>query len=344
MSPEKDKKKKPRHHAGHAEQTQKPQTLRSGQILRQARLDKGLELEQVSSAIHVRAVQLRAIEEGEIEALPGMTYALGFVRSYANFLKLDSTDIIHKFKTEHGMAGIARPELHFPEPLASGHQPDPVMIGTAAFFAILLLLLWAIFSDRGSDEALQIAEQIPPAPVVATLAESMAPAAETIPAAADAAALTTPAPAATTETAAPPAAASAEKQVAPQKPPPPAVAAAPITVQKAPAVAEKAPEQAREIIDVKPGRGRIVLKSTQTSWVQVNDSGGKAIFKKVMRPGEQYYVPEEKGLTLITSNAGGLEIYVDGTKARSVGRQGEIVRGIALNPSELKKQKIRSRE
>lgn len=349
MSPEKDKRKKPpRHHAGHAEQqAQKPAAQKAGQILRQARLDKGLELEQVSSSIHVRVAQLRAIEEGDIESLPGMTYALGFVRGYANFLKIDAADVIHKFKSEHGMAATTRPDLHFPEPLPEGHRPDPVMIGTAAFFAILLLVLWAIFSDRGSDESLRIAEQIPPAPVVATLAESMATSAT------ESASETTPATVVTeTEStaeklpvkgvdAAPVEGTSAEKKKTEEQAP---VVVAPVAAQKPPVVVEKEPAPKEEIIKVKSGKGRIILRSTATSWVQVNDSRQKAIFKKVMRPGEQYYVPEEKGLTLITSNAGGIEIYVDGTKTRSVGKQGEIVRGVALDPSELKKRKTRVRE
>ena len=82
----------------------------SGEILRAARLAKGLGLEEISSSIHIRVGQLRAIEEGNLAGLPGMTYALGFVKSYATFLKLNSADVVQKFKAEHGAApaGTAR--------------------------------------------------------------------------------------------------------------------------------------------------------------------------------------------------------------------------------------------
>ena len=62
---------------------------------------------------------------------------------------------------------------------------------------------------------------------------------------------------------------------------------------------------------------------------------------RVLRPGEQYFVPDQPGLSLVTANAGGLEIEVDGKIVQELGKPGEIVRGIVLDPKSLKKRRIR---
>jgi cytoskeleton protein RodZ len=93
------------------------------------------------------------------------------------------------------------------------------------------------------------------------------------------------------------------------------------------------------VINIKRGKSRITLKATEASWVQVTDANRKVLYRKVLRPGEQYSVPDQPGLILDTANAGGLEIVVDGKPIHSIGRDGDIVRGIALEPQTLKKIK-----
>jgi hypothetical protein len=50
-------------------------------------------------------------------------------------------------------------------------------------------------------------------------------------------------------------------------------------------------------------------------------------------------VPDQTGLSMVTANAGGIDIFVDGKKMLPVGKPGEIVRGIVLDANTLKKQK-----
>ncbi|MDE2501102.1 MAG: helix-turn-helix domain-containing protein, partial [Alphaproteobacteria bacterium] len=51
-----------------------------GQDLRAARLRRGDDLATVSRVLKIRKDHLEALEEDRIEALPGRTYAVGFVR------------------------------------------------------------------------------------------------------------------------------------------------------------------------------------------------------------------------------------------------------------------------
>ncbi len=81
--------------------------------------------------------------------------------------------------------------------------------------------------------------------------------------------------------------------------------------------------------------GRIVIRAVQDSWVQVRDAQGELLITRVLRPGDQYRVPDQTGLTLVTGNAGGLEILVDGTVAPRLGRPGDVLRGVALDTARL---------
>ena len=80
---------------------------------------------------------------------------------------------------------------------------------------------------------------------------------------------------------------------------------------------------------------RIVLRATQDSWVQVRDGNDNLVMTRVLRRGDEYRVPDQSGLTLITGNAGGIEIVVDGAALSPLGPVGAVRRNIQLDPERL---------
>lgn len=64
-----------------------------GETLRGAREEKGLSLKQVEEATKIRTKYLDALEREDFGALPGKVYAIGFARTYAKFLGLDSEEL-----------------------------------------------------------------------------------------------------------------------------------------------------------------------------------------------------------------------------------------------------------
>jgi cytoskeleton protein RodZ len=80
---------------------------------------------------------------------------------------------------------------------------------------------------------------------------------------------------------------------------------------------------------------RIVLRATEDSWVQVRDSQDALLLTRVLRRGDVYRVPNQAGLTLLTGNAGGIEIEVDGVTVPPIGPVGSVRRQIALDPAVL---------
>ncbi len=80
---------------------------------------------------------------------------------------------------------------------------------------------------------------------------------------------------------------------------------------------------------------RVILRAVQDSWVQVRDRQDALLLTRVLRNGDTYYVPSQDGLTLLTGNAGGIVIEVDGVAVAPIGPIGAVRRQIALDPARL---------
>ena len=86
-----------------------------GQDLRAARLRRGDDLATVSRALKIRKDHLEALENDRLEDMPGKTYAIGFVRSYARHLGLDAAQFVERFKRD--ISGRADEQSREPAPM-----------------------------------------------------------------------------------------------------------------------------------------------------------------------------------------------------------------------------------
>ncbi|HWU44480.1 MAG TPA: helix-turn-helix transcriptional regulator, partial [Bdellovibrio sp.] len=75
---------------------------KTGEILKKAREEKGLSLNEVGLNLKISSKVLKAIEEGDEKNLPAKTFLRGFVKSYATFLRLDSAKVLESFYEEYG--------------------------------------------------------------------------------------------------------------------------------------------------------------------------------------------------------------------------------------------------
>jgi cytoskeleton protein RodZ len=69
-----------------------------GETLREARMRRRIDMSEVESATKIRAKYLRALESEEWELLPGPTFVKTFLRTYADYLGLDSRLIVEEYK------------------------------------------------------------------------------------------------------------------------------------------------------------------------------------------------------------------------------------------------------
>ena len=65
-----------------------------GEILHNKRELKKISLKQAADDTNITVRHLKALEEDKYKSFPGETYALGFLRSYANYLDLDAENLI----------------------------------------------------------------------------------------------------------------------------------------------------------------------------------------------------------------------------------------------------------
>lgn len=139
----------------------RPVDIPVGEILRRARVHFGLSLPEVEQALRIRASQLEALEMMDMARLPGRVYAIGFVRSYSEFLGLDGGQMVHLFKTQV-MDGGHRPELHFPVHASESKMPNFYMLG-ASFAALVIMVAAVVMFQSGGDTSVQ--DDIPPVSV-----------------------------------------------------------------------------------------------------------------------------------------------------------------------------------
>src|SRR5688500_9334499 len=69
-----------------------------GETLRETRMRRRIDMAEVESATKIRAKYLRALESEEWDLLPGPTFVKTFLRTYAEYLELDSRLLVEEYK------------------------------------------------------------------------------------------------------------------------------------------------------------------------------------------------------------------------------------------------------
>ena len=285
--------------------TQRPdqtaaEAARVGEELREARLTLGASVEDMAERLRINRRYIHALEEGRVQDLPGLAYAVGFVRSYAAALGLDPDEAVRRFRDVTG-GGAARPgELVFPEPVPSRGMPAGVLVAAGVVVTIGAYVAWYNWTGSGN----RVVDAVPPVP--ARLEQAAQGARE--PGA--------PLPAGTS---------AAPTQAAAAVAPPVAVPAAPVAAPPpAPSVAM-------------PEGIRVMLRARGESWVQVRDGrANQVVLDRVLRAGDTFQVPNRDGFLLTTGKAENLEIIVDGEPSAVLAGATGVRRGVALDPDRLR--------
>lgn len=107
------------------------------ETLRSTRIAHGYDLRDVAAMLRIRYPYLLAIEEGRFDELPGSTYAIGFLRSYAECLGLDPDTVVTRYKDE-AAGTVRRQELYLPTPAAEGRASGgTLLLGTLVLAGIV---------------------------------------------------------------------------------------------------------------------------------------------------------------------------------------------------------------
>ena len=101
-----------------------------GDNLRTEREKRNLTIRDIEKGTSIRALYIESIEKGDYAQLPGEVYVKGFIRNYANFLKLDADALVKQYVAETNPEA-AKPE---PEPEEESKLEDTVKTTTAKPF------------------------------------------------------------------------------------------------------------------------------------------------------------------------------------------------------------------
>jgi len=124
-----------------------------GERLRVAREEKGLSLDDVARQTRIPIRHLEHIERGEWDALPALTYSVGFARSYANCVGLDGPAIGAELR-EH-LGGIPRnqsaPAAYY-EPADPARVPPWSLVLVAILIGALLVVGYMVWRSKAVDD------------------------------------------------------------------------------------------------------------------------------------------------------------------------------------------------
>lgn len=120
-----------------------------GADLRSARTDRSLTIDDVAHALRLKAANIRAIEQSDFDALPGKTYAIGFVRAYAQHMGAKSgeeaEEYVRRFKAE--MTDAEELKFNSITRKDPGKRIPYGLLAMGALTLILAIMVWRI-ADR----------------------------------------------------------------------------------------------------------------------------------------------------------------------------------------------------
>ena len=274
-----------------------------GEVLRRTRIHYRQSLDDIERALRIRASLLEALENGDTSSLPGRAYAIGFVRSYAEYLGLDGDKMVGLYKRQSG-SPASRPQFDFPAPVSESKLPPVWLIVVCMAVAVLIFTGWWI-SQNGTRDAIS---EIPHVPVVST--SSLAPDNMN-----DAAVSFTEE--------------SIEGVIAHTE-----LDQGDVSVTAMANQAENASSQPRDRASAVSQDG-IILQIQADSWVEIRDSQGNILVSRVLNTGDNYFVPDRPDLSMSLGNAGAVEVTVEGQNIGVLGGSGEILRNMPLDAKAL---------
>lgn len=74
-----------------------------GNFLRERREAKGISLIEVEKDLKIRKKYLQALEEGNVNAIPGKTYIVGYLKNYSKYLDIDEENVNQIIQTYNNL-------------------------------------------------------------------------------------------------------------------------------------------------------------------------------------------------------------------------------------------------
>ena len=308
-----------------------------------ARVKKSLTQEQASDILKVRVKIIKDFENGDEIDLPGLTYKVGFVRSYARLLDLDGDFLVQEFKSNL-KPGNFREEYKFLSPKTENRNFLPTGAVLSFLIAVIIYSGW-YYSERNKTTEIvsnQIIESKKANDYI-IIKEKENSESNTLPSIQQDNNIQV---SKLSEKA------IVYKKILEQRTVPddlvskensPKISQETVLITKDKVQINKVKNISSEISAVAKERDQsseMVIKAIGNSWVEIEDIDGNSLMARIMRPGETFVVPNMSGLTFNTGNAGALSLSYGDMTISSLGEEGETIKAWPLNIEAFKDKKI----
>src|SRR5687767_3972123 len=127
-----------------------------GAILRETRMRERIDIAEVETATKIRAKYLRALENEEWDLLPGPTFVKTFLRTYGDYLGLDSKMLVEEYKQRFERVSASE-LMPFQGALSGRRQPRrtfaiPPFVLVSLVIVGLLALLYVLGKSDPEEE------------------------------------------------------------------------------------------------------------------------------------------------------------------------------------------------
>lgn len=280
----------------------------AGMLLRQAREAAGLHVETLAVSLKVPVRKLEALEEDRYDLLGDAVFVRALASTVCRTLKVDAQPVLERLpqsgaprlvQDKEGLNAPFRAPGDGPPPswIQQLARPVPLAVGALLLGALVIALLPGVRREEAATTAISEPAMPADAPAAAAPAAEPAPASAAVPVPA-AGMVTTPVATPVLVTPAPaPAASAAPVATAP------ATAASATTTVSATATTAAPPVSAA---------GIVVFKAKGQSWVQVTDSAGNAVLRRLMEPGETAGASGSLPLSVTVGSVRDTEVMVRG--------------------------------
>ena len=257
-----------------------------GQILRDAREKKQLDIQSIAKHLHLSTEIVSAIEDDDYEKISAPTYTRGYLRSYAKIVDVDDESLINLYNSflEHTNDPEIIPEVSQKSQVTSSDKPVKLVTYLISLALVLLLLTWWQSKYQLDDSSPVVDEE----PIIYD---------KTVPPAFDYDFTVIEHPAepfytledSSQETTLP------DNEVSPQ------------------VVEDNITDSVTESNDSNTGlTGNLVLKVEQESWIEVYNTHDRRLFHKLAQAGSVVNITGLVPLSVLLGNAQGVQVEFNG--------------------------------
>lgn len=280
-----------------------------GKTLKESREEKNISINEVAENLKISILILKKIENDDFSNDFNKVYMTGHVRSYANFLNLDSNNLVQNFKNQTSFDKNTT-NVDLPKPLELNNFfnfSKSISVFSFTFICIGFYFFFIYSNDLNPDYAMtpDLSPELEAEIEEIILNNDLN---------------------------------NNKKNITPSNE---------LKNQFASLdnlfISEETQESSISQIDVNASipldeeinigvnNDRITLKFVDSSWIQIRDSDDKIIFSKLMNIDEEYSYFINDNYYITTGNAGNVLVLVNGETKGKVGKKGEVIESLFIN-------------